>query len=561
MLKETNRIPIIYCRVSSDRQMRDGGGLESQEQRCRSFCVLRGYGEPVMVFKDSFTGGGDFMRRPAMKELLDYIIARPDKDYVVVFDDLKRFARDVVRHWELRTLFSKLNVLLLSPNFEFKDDDEEGWLNETVNATFNEYDRRTNRRQVIQKQEARLRRGYWAFHAPKGYTMQKTEDGNLCMPNEKGLVLKEGLEGFAYKRFTKQIDLARFLQEKGFFSKKCTAEKYLETTKKLLLNSFYAGYIENELRKVERLKGKHQAIISEEVYNANIKRINGEAKTGILRQDLRDDFALRGLVSCIGCGNSLTAYYSKSKTGKKHPYYSCQSKKCLLRSKTIQKKIIDDGFKKEVSKNIPKKELIDITTEMFDDLWKDEMAGVNTKDINLEVKKEKLEMEIRKFADEVIDTDNQIVKNQYRKRIEEKTNEVEEIDSVLNKKLEYKIPYRTSCEKITGMIKTPYKIWEKGTVEQKQELFSFMFDDRIVYEHKVGYRTPEKSCLYKLFDQLEGGHTYDVEMAGIEPACKGNSYISLHVCYVQFGLNIYSRGHTGKINTELLIVGIYIKLL
>ncbi len=169
MENNTTKTPLIYCRVSSLRQKKDGGGLESQEQRCRRHCIQKGYGEPEMVFNDSFTGGGDFMRRPAMKALLDYVISKPHKDYVVVFDDLKRFARDVVAHWELRHLFTKLGVTLESPNYEFKEDSEEGWLQETVNATFNEYDRRTNRRQVIQKQTARLQRGYWAFHAPKGY--------------------------------------------------------------------------------------------------------------------------------------------------------------------------------------------------------------------------------------------------------------------------------------------------------------------------------------------------------------------------------------------------------
>jgi hypothetical protein len=52
-----------------------------------------------------------------------------------------------------------------------------------------------------------------------------------------------------------------------------------------------------------------------------------------------------------------------------------------------------------------------------------------------------------------------------------------------------------------------------------------------------------------------------VEMAGIEPACKENSYRNLHVYYIRLGLNIYSRGYKGKINTELLIVGFYIKRL
>ena len=34
---------IIYCRVSSDRQVKEGNGLDSQEKRCRDFAISKGY--------------------------------------------------------------------------------------------------------------------------------------------------------------------------------------------------------------------------------------------------------------------------------------------------------------------------------------------------------------------------------------------------------------------------------------------------------------------------------------------------------------------------------------
>ena len=46
---------IIYCRVSSDRQVREGHGLDGQELRCRAFARERGY-EVVGVFRDITSG-------------------------------------------------------------------------------------------------------------------------------------------------------------------------------------------------------------------------------------------------------------------------------------------------------------------------------------------------------------------------------------------------------------------------------------------------------------------------------------------------------------------------
>ena len=84
---------LIYCRVSSTKQAVEGHGLDSQEHRCRDYAAARGY-EVEAVFPDDVTGGGDFMKRPGMVALISYLDAQRDrKAYVVIFDDLKRFAR------------------------------------------------------------------------------------------------------------------------------------------------------------------------------------------------------------------------------------------------------------------------------------------------------------------------------------------------------------------------------------------------------------------------------------------------------------------------------------
>ena len=89
---------VIYCRVSSKSQEEEGHGLESQETRCREHARLKGYTVEA-VFPDTITGGGDFMKRPGMVALLSYLDAQPDQNYVVIFDDLKRFARDTASIW------------------------------------------------------------------------------------------------------------------------------------------------------------------------------------------------------------------------------------------------------------------------------------------------------------------------------------------------------------------------------------------------------------------------------------------------------------------------------
>ena len=98
---EEAQAAVIYCRVSSTKQRLEGHGLDSQEHRCRQHARARGYSVEA-VFPDDVSGGGDFMRRPGMVALLAYLDAQKGKPYVVIFDDLKRFARDTEFHIKLK---------------------------------------------------------------------------------------------------------------------------------------------------------------------------------------------------------------------------------------------------------------------------------------------------------------------------------------------------------------------------------------------------------------------------------------------------------------------------
>ena len=86
---------LIYCRVSSDRQATEGHGLDGQEQRCREYASRQGY-VVEKVFRDSFSGGGDFMNRPAMSQLIEYLDKNPSIRFAVIFDDLKRLLLGVI---------------------------------------------------------------------------------------------------------------------------------------------------------------------------------------------------------------------------------------------------------------------------------------------------------------------------------------------------------------------------------------------------------------------------------------------------------------------------------
>ena len=220
---EEKRTALIYARVSSS-----GQDPNSQDYRCRQYAELKEY--PVEeVYLDKFTGGGDFWNRPQMKRLLDYIDGHPKKKYVVIFDDLKRFARDTEFHIRLRKEFKSRDVTVECLNFNFEDTPE-GEFVETMFAAQGQLERQQNRRQVIQKMKARLERGLWCFDFPPGMKyIDSPVYGKLLAPDDvKGEIVKEALEGYASNKFPNQVDVQAFLESRGFFHRKKSKTVYFK---------------------------------------------------------------------------------------------------------------------------------------------------------------------------------------------------------------------------------------------------------------------------------------------------------------------------------------------
>ena len=511
---------LLYCRVSSDRQAKEGHGLDSQEQRCRDYARMKGYDvEPDGVFRDSFTGGGDFMNRPGMSALLAYLEARPFKSYVVIFDDLKRLARDTSFYLKLRKEFQARGAKVESPNFNFEETDE-GYFIETVLAAQGELERKQNRRQVIQKQKARLENGYWPFGGKKGYVIEKDpRHGKLARPSKQGLeVLKPALEGFASGNLVRKIDVCRFLCEKNFWGEQ-HPEKYIHPLDKIMRDPFYCGDISYPAWEVSRRPGHQEPIISKETFELIQKRLRKEDSGARIRLDLSPDFPLRGLLVCSECYSHLTAAWSKGHK-KLYGYYLCRNKDCRMYGKSVPKDVIEKQFKALLKKHKLRNEVEKIISAVFDFVWKEEAENLNKRETMTQSKIKDIKSKITQLTELVFKAKSEQIKHVYEDQLETFGQELEQIEQNSTSKLDLNIPYRTAKDKAIKMLKSPYVVWESLGLEDKQRLFYFIFEEKLPYSLKEGYRTDKIPSAIRLFEQFALKNTDDVEMGGVEPPCE-----------------------------------------
>jgi len=301
---------VIYCRVSTTKQVTEGHGLDSQESRCRAHAEAKGYSVEA-VFPDDISGAVDFMQRPGMVNLLRYIDAQSDKSYVVIFDDLKRFARDTRFHLDLRDAFRARNANIECLNFNF-DETPEGEFFETIVAAQGQLERKQMRRQTIQKMKARMEAGYWCFQPMLGYRFEKVKDHGKLMVRQEPVasIIIDALESYATGRLQSRAEVKRFFEKKPEFPKTKTGQVTHQRVYDILSNPFYAGFLSMKRWNMSLVPAKHEALISYATYQKVQERLNGVAYAPA-RKDISEDFPLRGFITCACCEKPLTACWSK----------------------------------------------------------------------------------------------------------------------------------------------------------------------------------------------------------------------------------------------------------
>ncbi len=500
------RRALIYCRVSSTKQRVEGSGLESQEQRCRAYAEEKGY-EVEAVFPDDVSGGGDFIKRPGMVALLSYIDAQKSKPYVVIFDDLKRFARDTEFHLKLRREFETRGAVIECLNFRIEDTPE-GKFIETIIAAQGELEREQNRRQVVQKMKARVENGFWVFRAPVGYRYKNSSSsgGKVLVPDEVlAPIVRDALEGFAIGRFASQAEVQRFLEHNPHFPKdRRDGTLRPMTVSRLLRKVVYAGYVEAPAWGISVRKGQHQGLISFETHQLIMENLEGGKRRPAARADYNEDFPLRGFVSCDCCGNAMTAAWSRGKY-RHYPYYRCETRGCEAKSKSVPRAKMEEGFAEIMRGLQPESGLFDIAKAMLRDAWDMRLATAKNEKGEFQKQLMEVDRQIEGLLDRIVDANSASVVGAYEVRIDK----LEKQKMVLLERFENTTPIKGRLEECIELtlkfLSKPWNLYKNGDFVMRQTVLRLVFSEPLRYGQNGVYGTPQLSFPFKYLAGISTG--------------------------------------------------------
>src|SRR6185437_9541619 len=318
---------VIYCRVSTGRQVEEGGSLTSQERICRDYALKNGFG-----VIGSFVEKGESAKtadRTALKELLAFCTDKKNMVGTVIFYKIDRFSRYTEDYNLIRRDLRKNKIQIKSAT-EIFDDTPSGKLMENMLITLAQFDNDVRAERCAGGMKDAMSEGRYVWGAPYGYDNVRINGRANIVQNEKANLVRKVFYEIA-KNTAPADEIRKAITKEGLKNKR---GKFISKSQfyRLVRNETYAGWI---IKFGERHKGVFEPIISESVFEQVQTVLNSKKRKNHHYDTENPSFPLRRFFYHPE-GGKLTGGWSKGRHDI-YPYYRYQKQTANFKKALVEK--------------------------------------------------------------------------------------------------------------------------------------------------------------------------------------------------------------------------------
>jgi site-specific DNA recombinase len=321
----------IYTRKSTDERLDlEFNSLDSQRASAEAFIVSQrseGWVCLPKKYDDGGFSGGD-LDRPALNELLKDIAAG-EVDCVVVYK-VDRLSRSLFDFAMVMGKFDEYGASFVSVTQQFNTTHSMGRLTLNILLSFAQFEREIIGERIRDKIAAQRQKGLWCGGQPVlGYDVDRSATSPKLVINAEEAAKVRDIFEF-YLKLRSLLPVVEKVQELGWTNKTWLTRAGRRKGRRpldkgsihaILTNVIYIG----KLRHKDQIHdGVHEAIVTQETFEAVQKMLKEHRRGSGRRLVNRHNALLKGLLFCPLCGYGMIHKPTK-KNSKVYRYYVCQT--------------------------------------------------------------------------------------------------------------------------------------------------------------------------------------------------------------------------------------------
>ena len=462
-----NKNAVIYARYSSSSQTEQS--IEGQLRDCYAFAEREGYTVIGEYIDRALSGRSD--DRPEFQRMISDA-KKKQFQYVIVYK-LDRFTRNRYDSAIYKYKLKQCGVKVVSATESISDNPEGVILEAVLEASAEYYSLELSQKVKRGCRESALKGQFVGGTLPFGY---KVENKRLVIDDAQAPIIKWVFEEYAKGKSKKEI--LDELAAKGIRTK--SGKPYGKTAfQNALRNEKYIGIMKWHDIVVEN---GCPAIIDRDTFDKVQELLAKNRKAGATKK-AKTKFTLYGKLFCGYCGSKVYGDAGTSKGGARHHYYSCSNRKNKLgcQKKTEKKDFLEWYVVEQTLEYVLTPVRIKIIAAAVVAEYDKEFN--NSRVVEMEKRLAKVNRDIKKLFDMMLETDSKAVMKNCEAKIDEL--ELQQTDLEIDvAKLKVANGIRYTKEHIEAWLKS----FCKGDIfdlEFRQRIIDVFINSVYVYDDKV----------------------------------------------------------------------------
>src|SRR5579871_525762 len=475
---------ICYIRVSTKEQAEKQHNLPTQEKKVRDYCTSQSW--PVLQL---FIDRGESARtedRTEFQRMLSFCRTNRKKVSHVVVADLSRFARNIRDQANALGDLMQAGIKVVSVDEPMLDETASGKLSRNMLGAMNQYFSDALSDKTKFRMDAGVKAGRWLWIAPLGY-LNNIQTKTIQVDPKRGPLVRKAFELIDSSSYTNTKAVLKLVNGLGLRTHKDN-EVTPQSWDRMLTNELYAGWIVSKKNNV-RGRGQHEALISEEIFNRVQVKLGRKSTP---HRQVVEEFPLRGLVQCSGCGKNLTAGFAKGKMGGKYARYWCWNSRCQCKA-TAGRDELETRFVALLKMLKPMADILAKRPEIATRGWEERKARI-AKDAETLSKRrgDQLTMNQKTTRALIEETISKQDADEMKASIKA---EIARIDEQINALDAERSTLADLKEQAKVQSLDFVKAWQNADVNKRRELVKGLFPQGLPYSNELGYFEPSNSEL------------------------------------------------------------------